>query len=514
MPTEQEMHQGSNVQVIPNAPTPTSTQQINVADFASSLVTDPSLLMNEGMTLSDRVPTVSDEEIAAGTQSSAPAQGDPAAVQATTTQAQTAAPVTEPTPIQAASVQTATTAEQMAAPENQMTGVQGQLSTGSLVNPEDVVADVNATATGQNAVGQALNQAAQQNFSTMIDTSTMAGKLLAEQLGEGNYTDTKATIKGQLDILQSEFFDPSTGDPRIPSWAAQTARNVSRIAAFKGMTGTAATAALAQAMMEASLPIAQADAQFFQTLTVKNLDNRQEQTINKANVLAKLDLQNLDNRLTAAVNNSQNFLKMDLTNLDNEQQAELINTQARIQSILEDAKAENTNRLFVAESQNEKDMFYDNLGASIEQFNAAQKNAMEQFNASESNDVSKFNAELETAREQFYKDMQFQIDTANAKWRQTVTLTENNQKFEAAATDVKNLVGVSVEQLNRIWDRADSLLDYIWKTGDNELDRKHQLTLAKLQGNINQEAADSKGFGEIIGTILGAGASAFFDWLF
>ena len=139
---------------------------------------------------------------------------------------------------------------------------------------------------------------------------------------------------------------------------------------------------------------------------------------------------------------------------------------------------------------------------------------MEQFNASESNDTSQFNAELENARQEFYKNMQFQIDTANAKWRQTITMTENAQKFEAASTDVKNLLGISVEQLNQLWDRADALLDYAWKSGENELDRKNQLALVKLQGKNANDQANAEGFGSILGTVLGAGAEALFGWLF
>jgi hypothetical protein len=153
-------------------------------------------------------------------------------------------------------------------------------------------------------------------------------------------------------------------------------------------------------------------------------------------------------------------------------------------------------------------MFYSNLNASIDQFNSSQKNAMSQFNASEANDVSKFNTELENNREQFYKNMQFQIDTANAKWRQTVTLNENQQKFEAAATDVKNRVGISTEQLNRLWDRSDALLDYVWKTADNEADRKNQIALMKLQGNINADISQQQGTGSLLGTLLGIAGSA------
>lgn len=522
MPTTTTPQLGNGqVQVVPGVAQ--GTNQINVADIAGQAVVDPSLLLakdnpatatvNESMNLSDRVPTVNATDTAAGTidNNAAPYQQS-TAPNATATQG-TATTAAQPTGnTQAAPVTTETTQANVAQ-NGQMTGAQGTVSNNSQINVNDVTTDTNAVAAGQTGTGEALKQAAIQNISNIIDTSTAAGKLLAETLGEGNYTDAKATLKGQLDILGAEFFD-SQGNPKIPSWAAGVARNVSKIAAFKGMTGTAATAAMAQALMEASLPIAQADAQFFQTLTVKNLDNRQEATINRANVLAKLDMQNMDARLSAAVNNSQSFLKMDLANLDNAQQAEVINTQARIQSILEDAKAENASRLFVAGAQNEKDMFYSNLEASINQFNTAQKNAMEQFNTGESNDMSQFNAQMENAREEFYKNMQFAIDTANVKWRQTITMTENQQKFEAASTDVKNLVGISVEQLNQIWDRADALLDYAWKAADNEADRKNQIALVKLQGQLQNQAADSAGFGNILGTILGAGAEALFGFLF
>lgn len=493
------------VQVVPGAVDAGSNNQIGITDLGGQLAADPGVLFNDDMNLSSNLPQITNAQVQAGQQGDITATSPtPTAQAGQVSNTSQAGPASGNT--QAAPVNTATTADKVAT-DGQMNAAQGQVSQNAQVNTSGVELNTEAIGQGQTETGKALNTAAQQNISNIIDTSTMAGKLLADQLGEGNYTDSKATLKGQLDILQSEFVDPTTGQPKIPAWAAGTARQVSRIAAFKGMTGSAATAAMAQAIMEASIPIAQQDAAFFQTLTVKNLDNRQEQTINKANVLSKMDMANMDARMQAAVTNANNFMQMDMKNLDNAQQAEAINTQARVQSILEDAKSENTNRLFVAQSQNEKDMFYSNLGASIDQFNASQQNAMKQFNAGEITDVNKFNSDLENNREQFYKNMQFQIDTANAKWRQTVTLTENGQAFEAAATDVKNKVGVSVEQLNRLWDRSDALLDYAWKTADNDADRKNQVALMKLQANINQAAQDSAGAGSLIGQLLGIGGS-------
>jgi len=321
----------------------------------------------------------------------------------------------------------------------------------------------------------------------VIDTSTVSGQLLAQELGEGNYTDSKATVQGQLEILSKQFTDPVTGEPKIPSWAAGTAREVSRIAAFKGMTGTAATAAMSQALMEASLPIAQQDAQFFQTVTLENLDNRQQMAITKAQVLSNMDLANLDARMTAAVENSKSFLQMDLANLDNRQQTEIVNTQARVQALLEDANTENSARLFRAESQNDFTKFYNQLNTQIQQFNAEQQNAMERFNAGEVNDTSQFNARLENQREQFYRDMQYNVDLANARWRQTVETANTEMQFQAAKTDVQNIVDLSNEALNRIWDREDGILAYTWKANQNELDREVDLYSIEKTGSIQQQ---------------------------
>lgn len=476
----------SNVQIVANDAS--KTGGINVADFAGQLVTDPSLLINKeaGTSLADSAPKITEQQTQEGMQSSAPAQGNAGALE-TTAATGTAATGTAPAPKAAQGYEPALTADKVA--EQQMEGQQGTVSDEAQINADDLVQDTEATGRGEDELGKALLESAQQDL---------------------NAVDPRATMKGQMDILAEEFVDPLTGQPRIPSWAAGVARNVSRIASFKGMTGTAATAAMAQALLEASMPMAQADASFYQTLTLENLGNKQQATLNRANVLAQLDMANLDARTTAAVTNAQAFLQMDLANLSNDQQAELINTQNRFQSILEDAKSENAARLFTAQSENEMTMFYDNLAAAMEQFNTAQKNNMAQFNVGEINDTAQFNAELENNREQFYKNMQFQIDTANAKWRQTVTLTNNQNAFDAAATDVKNKVGISVEQLNQLWDRADALLDYSWKAGQNDKDRKTQLALVSLKGKLDAAAAEGEGAGKIVGTILGS----VLGWLF
>lgn len=475
--------------------TPTVNGQ-SVQDFSASLVGDPSAFFQNSIgKLSHNVPFMGYND---SLQTDA-ANGDPSRLNQT---AQTVNPVDAR---QAQSYVPQSTFNAVAGQD--MTAAQGTVSNEAQVQAEQL--DMQGVATGINAdgtrnfTGEALNRVATQNISNLIDTSTVAGKLLAQELGEGNYTDTKSTVQGQLQILQQQFTDPATGEPRIPTWAAGTARNVSRIAAFKGMTGTAAVSAMSQAIMEASLPIAQQDAQFFQTLTLKNLDNRQQQTINTANVLSKMELTNLDNRMTAAVENAKNFMQMDLANLTNEQQSRVINNQNRIQSILEDAKAVNASRLFEAQSQNEMDMFYDQLNTQIQQYNATAMNEMSQFNAT-----------LEDSRERFYNEMQFNIDMANFKWRQQVTTTNTQMLYEATATDIRNMLGLSVENLNRLWDRADSLLDYAWKSQENQLNREAAIEIQMLTDGAANRRANAEGRSAIIGSIVGAASNAFFGSLF
>ena len=390
--------------------------------------------------------------------------------------------------------------------------VTGQVRDENLVNAEDFTLDMKGAATGINAdgtknyTGSALNDYARVNISNVIDTSTVAGKLLAGKLGEGNYVDAKTTVLGQMEILSGEFKD-ANGNPTIPPWAAGAYRNIQRTMAFKGVTGTAAIGMAANALMEASLPIAQADSQFYQTLTLKNLDNRQEAIINKANVLSKFDLTNLAARETAAVNNAKTFLQMDLANLANEQQAEVINKQARIDALFTATAEENVNRRFNITNDMDMAKFYDQMSFQAQTFNAESKNAMARFNAGEINAASQFGIQQEASRQQFEANMAYNIDAANAKWRQAVELENTRITFEAASTDVKNALGLSTEALNRIWDRVDSQLDYIWRSTEADEQRDYDLLVAEMGAAGAAAQAKAAGRGSIWGAIIGGVAT-------
>lgn len=493
---------------------------VNVERVSSEVIGDAgAFLEDRGATLADNVPMLDAET--PGTSIAADdnrfAMDTDRLAQDTNT-GNTVTAVENARPDGAETMTAQTTFDRISQPDNLIDAAQGTVDNRAIIDAESMTLDMQGAATGRNVdgsvnqMGVAVNQFASQDISRVIDTSTVSGKILAQTLGEGNYTDAKQTVQGQLQLLAEQFTD-SSGNPVIPTWAAGIARSVSRIAAFKGLSGTATTAAMSQAIMEATLPIAQQDAQIFNSISMKNLDNRQQMVMNKALVLSKFEMANLDARMQAAVNNSKNFMQMDLANLSNDQQSRVINSQSRIQSILEDAKSVNAARMFSAEQTNDFNKFYDQLDANISMFNSEQKNTMERFNAGEINDMSQFNANLENVRETFYKEMQYNIDMANAKWRQSVTLQNNQNLFDAMATDVKNIVGLTSEQLNQAWDRSDALLDWTWKSSENQADR--DLKVMQMQAELQLAAMKAKGerkkglFGAI-GSVAGSIAGSMF----
>ena len=393
--------------------------------------------------------------------------------------------------------------------DEMVNAVTGEISDDNLVDAEGYTIDMTGASTGVNAdgtkneLGLALNDWASVDISKVIDTSTAAGKLLADKLNaEGkDFVDAKTSLLFQMKTISAEFKGPN-GEPVIPPWAAALNRDTMRSISFSGLSGTAATAAMSNAIMESVLGVAEKEATFFQTLTTKNLDNKQEAIINKANVLSKLEMANLDVRSQAAVQNAKAFMQMDLANLTNEQQAEVVNKQALVQAMFDNTKEINANRLFTAEANNDRDTFYAELNSQIQRHNTSEMNLLKKFNASETNDAAQHSAEMKDAREQFVATMQYNIDLANGRWRQTVETTNTMIMADAHTADVKAALDLTQEVQNNIWDSADNLLDYIWKTSDNDQDRELRLLL----GQMTAQAGQSSGGGFMDGLLKIGGA--------
>lgn len=474
----------------------------------AQMISDPNgFLEARGMKLADLVPTTDVDAEGVNLDPNDPryTTSEDVTYDATQVDAET---VTAPNMQPTGTAITDTAADRLDAPQYNVDAVTGTVDADNLVDAAEYTLDMKGSATGVNEdgttnyTGLALNDWASQDISRMVDTSTAAGKLLADKLGEGNYTDTKSTILGQMDVLSGEFKD-SSGNPVIPSWAQGTFRNVQRTIAFSGMTGTSATAAAANAIMEATLPIAKDEAAFFQTLTIANLDNRQASILNKANTLAKFDMTNLSARETAAVQNAKTFLQMDLQNLVNEQQAEVVNTQARVDAMFTDVAEENVNRRLNIANEMENRQFYDNLSYQAATFNANAINATRDANAGRADAASQFNISQTTARDQFEATMARSIDESNVAWRREVALNDTRMRFEASAADVRAALGLTTEGMNRMWDRIDSQLDYIWRSTEADEQRDFELLIAEMNAAAAAASGSASARGSIIGSIIG-----------
>ena len=481
---------------------------VNVANTSANILKDPQGFLGTEGTLSDNITTIdgsNPDNVLSNNDYSMDVDGlQGSAVNASTAQA---SGVTKPNEV--ATYNAATTGSQVDTLNKTTDAATAVFGSQSKVDVEKLDMDGLATGTNvdgsTNEVGKAFNAVNTQNLSTIIDTTTVSGKLLAQNLGEGNYTDAKTQITFWMDTLSKDFVDPVTGQAKIPTWAAGALKGVNRMIAFKGVTGTAAISAVAAATMESIIPIASEESKFFQTMTVKNLDAKNTQALNTANILSKMNIADLDSRMTESITNAKNFIAYDMTNLANEQQITVVEHQAKQQSIMEDAKQENVARQFGAGETNTMDKFYDELGSRIGMFNTEARNSMEKFNTGETNAMSKFNLTLENQREMFYTQFQKDVDESVVKWRQSVELTNNATLNNAAATDVKNIVGLTTEQLNQMWDRTDALLDYSFKESENQKNRRTQVQVAKMNYDAQIEAKRDRSspFAKIAGAVIG-----------
>ncbi len=481
-----------------------------------ALIADPNkFLGDKGINLSDLTPQVDPNAPGTILNPDDPRYTTSSDVTYNTSQVD-AAQVQNPNFVPVASATTDTSADRLNNPQYNVDPQTGRIRDENLVDADALALDVKGAATGQNAdgtinyTGLSLNDYASQNISMMIDTSTAAGKLLAAKLGDGNYTDTKSTILGQMEVLSSEF-KTSSGEPKIPPWAQSIYRNTLRTISFNGVSGSAALAASANAIMEATLPIAESEAKFFQTVTLANLDNRQQSVINKAKTLASFDMENLSVRSAAAIENAKAFLQLDLTNLDNKQQSEVVNVQSRVDAMFTDVAEENVNRRLNIQNEIANRQFYDTLQQEAATFNATAINATRNANANRSDAASQFNIERVMARDQFEANMARIIDESNFAWRREVYTTNTKMEFEAAAVDVGNALSLTTEGMNRLWDRVDSQLDYIWKSTEADEQRDFDLLLGEMQAAAAAESGKASARGSILGAIAGGAARGLFS---
>tara|TARA_R110002020_G_scaffold79124_2_gene198543 strand:+ start:567 stop:2465 length:1899 start_codon:yes stop_codon:yes gene_type:complete len=265
--------------------------------------------------------------------------------------------------------------------------------------------------------------------------------------------------------------------------------------AFQTRVRNAATVSdIANRNFTSEQQIALENSRLTQTVDLANLNNNQAVTMAQAAALSQLDIANLNNRQQSAVQNAQNFLQIDSANLSNAQQTSVFNSQQQVQALLTDTAAENTARQLNARSQQQSDQFYDNLIASIGQNNSAQANAMTQFNAGAVNALQRFNSEIVNQREQFNARNQLAIEQSNAVWRREIATADTAAVNFQNQLNAQNILDVSSTAYANLWQEYRDVMEFAWRSGENELDRIQALQLVQAQAqndrSLQEFAAD------------------------
>lgn len=323
-------------------------------------------------------------------------------------------------------------------------------------------------------------------ISGKVDITAPQGTLSEDAIAIAAQTEVEE--EQLLSFQLGELYSSMEAGKPLPPWASGPVKAAMGIMQARGLgSSSMAAAAVSQAVLQAGIPIAAADAAEYSKINIANLNNRQATVLQNAAAVAQMDLANLDARMKAAVTNAQSFLAIDLANLSNEQATETLNYQGMLQAVFTDSAAQNAAAQFNAESQQQVDEFFSELGVQVDNANANRVSAMAQFNTDQVNSVAQFNATIEDARSRFDSSMTVQIDQANAQWRRTIATADTAAVNEQNRTTAMSVLDVSQTALSALWQRYRDESAWLMQSSENAVSRSHQLAMLEFEKNANTD---------------------------
>lgn len=323
----------------------------------------------------------------------------------------------------------------------------------------------------------------------------------------------QALVQGQLANLANQF----TGT-NPPAWAAGAIRTANATMAARGLGASSlAGQAIVQAAMEASLPIAQADASIIAQFEQQNLSNRQQSAMLAAEQRAKflgqefdqtfqakvqnaarvadvanmnftaeqqvalensriantMNLQNLSNNQAMVMAEAAALSQLDVSNLNNRQQASVQNAKSFLQVDMANLSNQQQTELFKAQ-QRVQSLFTDQAAENAaSQFNATSQNQVDQFFANLSSQTSQFNAAQQNAQsqfnagqvntlERFNAELNNQRDQFNAGNQLVIAQSNAQWRREIATADTAAINRANELNANAILDISKQAYDNLW----------------------------------------------------
>tara|TARA_Y100000592_G_scaffold33422_1_gene53060 strand:+ start:43 stop:1803 length:1761 start_codon:yes stop_codon:yes gene_type:complete len=155
------------------------------------------------------------------------------------------------------------------------------------------------------------------------DTAAAQSDFVSNVQGATMTVTPEMTVQGQLSRISQQF-----QDGQVPSWAAGVVRTATAQMAQRGLAASSmAGAAITQAILEASVPIATADAQTYYQTAVKIMDNQQQANLTNTQNNLNVSLANTSNRQQTALAKMQVQAALAGQTLSNQQQANILNAE-------------------------------------------------------------------------------------------------------------------------------------------------------------------------------------------
>jgi hypothetical protein len=338
-----------------------------------------------------------------------------------------------------------------------------------------------------------------------VQSELSARYLAAEASAQQTLADFQAfagsTVREQFAMLQDDWTGAG-GENKIPFYARGPVTAAKQALEARGMGGSSmAAAAITQAGLESMMPMAMADAQFMQTLSIKSFDQQSAIGIAKLSHIANLDMADLNYQQQKAVDTANKFFQINMSNVDNERAVALTNNANRMQALFTDQAAMNvaTNLGFTTQAQ--QDQFYDQLSLQAQEATARLLLSNNQFNASVENSRLEFNATMSAEIERDNIAYLRSINTANTAGENQANMINSQNLLGISNTAIANALTLERDQLNRIFEGS-----------ENMASRMNNYAIAKLQADaalgrlVSQQDHESSaaigGFLSSIGTTL------------
>jgi len=163
-----------------------------------------------------------------------------------------------------------------------------------------------------------------------------------------------------------------------------------------------------------------------------------------------------------------------------------------VQSLFTDAAADNARKQFNAQSENQVEQFFKQLGATVIDQNKNRVAAMRQFNVNEQNAQARYNTSIVDARDKFNSTMQAQINQSNAAWRRQINTVNTATQNEANRQNALNTLNVSQNALNRVWQSYRDESSWLMQQSMSKEQYAHELIKLSLNGDVNAKLFNDK----------------------